>query len=173
MVSDIKFGFEKFVKAYQDLCDGIDLLNATFTFQLAPVLVTVLITKTFTAYGVLWAMISPPERQGLTYLQNGSWLAVMYLLEIIIAFVGSAVTKNAQETLVIMTKILNNSKVDEDFVLSMQYFVSRVNCRNLNVQNCFFKIDWMILLHVKFLLKKFIYRVSKSKLFIFSQQLPS
>lgn len=149
MVSDTKFVFEKFIIAYQDLCDGIDFLNSTFTFQLAPVLVNVLITKTFTAYGVLWAIISPPERQGLTFLQNGSWLAIMYLIETIIAFVGSSVPKAAQETLAVMTKILNTSTLDEDFVLPMQHFVSRVNSRNLDVKNCFFKIDWMILLHVR------------------------
>lgn len=141
--------FEKFIQAYQDLCDAIDLLNSTFTFQLAPVLVNVIMTKTFTAYGVLWAMISPTERKGLVFLQNGSWLVIMHLLEIVISFVGSAVTKSARDTLAIMTKILNNSRIDEDFASQMQNFVLRVNCRNLKVENCFFKINWMILLHVR------------------------
>lgn len=149
VVSDVKFSLEKFIKAYQDLCDCLDLLNSSFTFQLAPLLVNIIITKTFTGYGVLWELITPTPHRGLVFLQNASWLMVMHLLEIMIAFIGSAVTKAAQETVVIMTKILNHSKLDEDFALPMQHFVSRVNCRNLKVQNCFFKINWMILLHVR------------------------
>lgn len=152
--SNIKFNVEIFIKAYQDLCDGIDLLNSIFTFQLVPVLINAIASKTFTAYGLLVEATNPSPFLLMIFLQNGFWMGTMYLLEFIMAFAGSSVTKAAQETLVVMTKILNNSSLDEDFALPMQHFVSRVNCRNLKVQNCFFKIDWIILLQVRLLYKK-------------------
>lgn len=145
-----EFNFEIFTKAYQELCDCINLLNSTFTFQLVPVLINAIASKTFTAYGLLVELKTPSHFLFLVLFQNGSWMAMMYFFECIIAFAGSAVTNNAQETLVIMTKILNNSTLNEDFTMPIQYFVSRMNIRNLNVQSCFFKIDWIILLHVKF-----------------------
>lgn len=97
------------MKAYQDLCDEIDLLNSIFTFQLVPVLINAIASKTFTACGLLVEATNPSPFLLMIFLQNGFWMGTMYLLEFIMAFAGSSVTKAAQETLVVMTKILNNS----------------------------------------------------------------
>lgn len=149
IVSEKKFNLEAFVKAFQDLCDGIDLLNSTFTYQLAPIFVNAIATLTFAGYGVLWEVVIETDFRGLLFLQNGSWLCFMYIVIVVISFVGSSVTHAAEETSLIMMKIINNSQPNESFANSMQKFVTRVNCRSMHVQNCFFKINPMLLVYVK------------------------
>lgn len=154
IVSEKKFDLEAFVKAFQDLCDGIDLLNSTFTYQLAPIFVNAIATMIFAGYGVLWEIVIETEFRGLLFLQNGSWLTLMYIVIAVISFVGSSVTQSADETSLIMMKVLNNSEPSETFANLMQKFVTRVNCRNMHVQNCFFKVNPMLLVYVKFICTK-------------------
>lgn len=148
-VVDVRFCLEKFIKTHQELCDGIDILNSTFTFNLTAVLINTLTIKTFTAYGLLWSMISPPDSTVIEHLKNGSWLMIMLVLEVTIAFVGNAVTKSAQEASVILTRVLNHSISSDAVNVSLQNFVTRLNGRKLHVQNCFIKINWSIFVHVR------------------------
>lgn len=123
------------------------MLNSTFTYQLAPILVNAITTMTFTGYGVLFEIVIETENRSLLFLQNGSWFIFMYIIIVVISFVGSSVTQAAEKTNLIMTKILNNSNPSEDFADTMQKFVTRLLCRNMNVQNCFFKISPMLLVY--------------------------
>lgn len=150
-VSQEKFNLVAFTKAFHDLCDGIDLLNSTFTYQLVPIFVNAVTTMTFTGYGVLFEMVIKTNFRSLLFLQNGSWLCFMYIVIIVISFIGYSVTQAAEQTSLIMMKVLNNSEPSETHTNSMQKFVTRVHCRNMHVQNCFFKINPMLLVYVKFI----------------------
>ena len=136
------------MKAHQKLCDGIDLVNSTFTLHLASILIDIIIIKTFSFYGVLWELMSGSNFQDITIAQYSFWLTVIYILQIIICFVGSSVAENAKETNKIVSKILNESVFDGEITLNLQNFINRANCRNLNLQNSFFTMNWKLLVQV-------------------------
>lgn len=94
-------------------------------------------------------MAAPSASSEMVYLQKGSWLAIMLVLEAAIAFGGSSVTQSARETSVIMTRVLNNSITSDTMTALLQNFVTRLNGRSLHVRNCFIKINWSIFVHVR------------------------
>lgn len=151
---DALFHLEKFFKTHHELCEGIDLLNSTFTCHLTPVLINSLTIKTLTAYGLLWEVISPADFSAAENLQNVFWLMVMLILEVTISFAGSTLTQAAQEASGILTRVLNNSISHDALNVSMQNFITRLNGRKLHVRNCFIKINWSILVHVRTFFRK-------------------
>lgn len=138
-----------FGKAYQDLCDGIELINNTFTFHLIPVMINAIIIKTVTSYGILWEYVTHSEALLFIVLQNGAWLTMQFGFQILIAYVGSSVTKNAKLTLVTIARVLNDYELSEKTATQLQNLIARINVRNLNLQNEFFIINWKLLVYVR------------------------
>lgn len=152
------FDVMNFSRVYQDLCDAVDLMNRAFTFQLVPVLFNELMSKTFVAYGILWELISPTQHSNFSFFRNGSWLLLMYIIDVLIALVGSSVTGAFLETKIIVTKILNNPGCDDEFTNQMLNFITRLSCRNIHLENCFFRLSWIFIIHVRTVQAKHTYK---------------
>lgn len=134
---------------YQELCDGIDLLNSTFTFHLIPIVMNSLLLQVFSAYGILWAVLSRSKIVLFITLQNGSWFITQYMLQALMAFAGSSVTRSAKKSSLIIIRELNNDEVNEGLVNALQNLVSRMNSRSLKVENVLFQIDWRLFARVR------------------------
>lgn len=130
------------------LCDGIELLNSTFALNLTAVVINILIIKTFHAYEIIWELLSGSEIVTFILLQNGAWLLMQFIFEILISHVGSSVRENASETIVIISKVLNEYELSDDVAFKLQNLASMLNYRNFSVQNVFFIIDWKLLVAV-------------------------
>lgn len=70
------------------------------------------------------------------------------ILEVMVACAGSSVTRNAKETLVIMSQILTDFDLHKDLETNMQNLIIRYSCRNLEIQNELFSINWKLLANV-------------------------
>lgn len=63
-------------------------------------------------------------------------------------YATSSLTKEAEGTALIISKIMNESVLNEYQKIDFMFFITQVRARNLNVQNMFFKINWNVLLTV-------------------------
>lgn len=148
-VIDFKtLNFKAYTQLFQILCNGIDVLNSSFTFHLAPIIVSMLVFNVFSVYGVLWEFLNDSKIKLFTLLLNGTWLTMQYTLQAMLAYAGSSVTKKGRETAAIVSKVLNDFELSNELASKLQNFLTRSQCRNMKVQNCFFVIDWKILVSV-------------------------
>lgn len=139
-----------FSRIYQTLCDGIVLLNETFTFHLIPIMINTFVMQLFTAYGVLWEFMNPSNYASYILFQDVAWLSVNYAFQVVMAFVGSSLSKSAKETSLIIAKNLNELDINDELSTQLHNFVSRSQCLNFEVQNKLFFIDWKLLVTVSF-----------------------
>lgn len=137
-----------FANIYEDLCDGISMLNSSFTPHLIAVMMNTLIIEIFTAYGVLHEFILPSKNSGAIVFQDSAWLVFQYSLQIMIAQIGSCLTSNAKETLIVIAKKLNKFDLSHAMSSKLQAFISQIQFRDLHVQNELFIIDWRLLVTV-------------------------
>lgn len=135
-------------KYLHDLYDGIELVNSTFTFHLIPVMINIIIFKTFLSYGILWELLLRSEIMTFVLIQNGAWLGTHIILEVLIAYVGTLLTRNAKKPSIIITNILTNHDLSENLSSELQNVIIRINSRNTVLQNEFFKINWQLLVYV-------------------------
>lgn len=131
-----------------DLYDAIELINSTFTFQLIPVMINIIIFQTFICYGILWELLLHSEILMFVLMQYGAWLATHFILEVLIACVGTLLTRNAKKPLIIIAKILAHNSFSDDLSTTLQNIIVRLSSRNAIVQNEFFKINWQLLVYV-------------------------
>lgn len=137
-------------KNLHNLFDAIELINSTFTFQLIPVMINIIIFQTFICYGILWELLLRSEIFMFVLMQYGAWLATHLILEVMIANFGSLLSKNAKRPAIIINKALTNHDLSDDLSIKLQNIVVRLNSRNTIVQNDFFKINWQLLVYVSY-----------------------
>lgn len=135
------------------MCNGIDLLNRTFTFQLVPIVINTMIIEVLSAYRVLWEIMTTSkvteDIKIYVLLQESVWLMMAYSLQVTMASVGSSLSESTGETLVIVAKTLNDLEVSNDLSTKLHNFISRSQCRNLKVHNnSLFSIEWKLLVAV-------------------------
>lgn len=130
------------------LYDAVELINSTFTFHLIFIMINIIIFQTFICYGILWELLLHSEILIFVLMQHGAWLATHFLLEIMIAYFGSILTRNAREPAIIITKIITNVDLSVNMSTALQNVIVRLNSRETIIQNEFFKIDWQLLVYV-------------------------
>lgn len=144
----IKTELKSLEKILHDLYDAIELINSTFTFHLIPVMTNIIIFKTFISYGILWELLLRSEILIFVLMQNGAWLATHFILEILIAYIGTSLTRSARKSSIIITHILTNHDLNDNLSTALQNVTVRINSRNTVLQNEFFKVNWQLLVYV-------------------------
>lgn len=147
---------------YSILCDAIDLVNDSFTFQLIPFMVYYLTANLFAIYSLVReAYFKTP----LMYIAIGTniWWIILHTAIISIALYSSyTTTKCAIKTPVIVSSIIKslNWKQSPDIVETFKTFLLEVQYRNMFLENEFFRVDWKLLFSVSrivtFVMEKFL-----------------
>jgi hypothetical protein len=70
------------------------------------------------------------------------------LLLIFVIHAGSAMTKEAQRTIVIISKLLSESDITKVQKNDLMCFAQVIRGRNLHLENVFFRINWKVFLTV-------------------------
>lgn len=133
---------------YHHLCDGITLINSSFTLQLVPLINYFILTSIFVGYTALRELIVPSTLVQFQVIYNGSWLIVQGAIKIFIAHAGTATTNEARETPVIVTKIINQGHLNQNDQDVYKEFLPQVQYRNLNLENAIFKVNYHLPLAV-------------------------
>jgi 7tm Chemosensory receptor len=144
------FKLKLFADLFNDLCDSIEVINSTFTFQLVIVITSFLLIDIFTAYGILRELMKHQNGIKLALLSNFIWIFIQYLIKIFIAHAGSSTTSEAEKAVVIVTKALGSMEFDQELKVDLNFHLIQMRCRNKNLQNVFFVINWQFILTVSF-----------------------
>ena len=108
------------------------------------------ISNIFDYYGII-KELSGPSNYSFVYLYtNFSYLLYHHFLTIVIVISGNSLTKEAQQTTMILGQILNAAGANGKQKIDLIFFLMHANARNLNVQNFLFKINWKVFFTVSF-----------------------
>lgn len=77
---------------------------------------------------------------------------MQYILEVLVAYVGSSVERNIKQISVILSQILTDFELHKDLETAMQNFIMRCNHRDNQIKNEFFVINWKLLANVSHLI---------------------
>lgn len=150
MVSSENFNLKRFSDLYNDLCDAISMINSTFTGQLIIVMTNMLLVDIFGAYGILREFLSHSyNRLKFLILCNSIWIALQYAVKFLMAQSGSSTTAEAEMSLVIITRVIENAK-DDKLKTDLNLLLNQMQGRNKKIENVFFVINYKLILAVSF-----------------------
>lgn len=144
------FNLELFSALYNDLCDAIAIANSTFTNQIVIVIINLLLTDVLTAYGWLREFMSRTHLLMFLSFLNFMWISCEYAIKAMIAHSGSSTTNEAENSLVLLTRVIENLKSNEKMKADMNLLLTQMRYRNKKLQNIVFTIDWKLVLAVSF-----------------------
>lgn len=79
---------------------------------------------------------------------NSFWTCIQYSIKALMAFNGTNMTNEAENSMVLVIKITATANLDDR--ASFNYLLTQTRCRNKKLQNDFFVIDWKLILTVSF-----------------------
>jgi hypothetical protein len=145
---------ETFTNLYNELFDGIELINNAFTLQLIPIVIIYLVVNIFTMYSTAREIILQTSLIWGTCLTNFMWFTLTTLFLSMVLHAGYSTTKCARQVATIVGIILKHPKHQNDknlrrvfksFLLEMQY-------KNFSFENEIFRIEWKLLVSVNIFL---------------------
>ena len=144
----VKVELKQIVKIYHKLCDGIEIVNKTFTFHFILLFPLILVTTVFTTYGIVLMFLSNSEITAYYFCVN-IILSINYLIfMIVIMWGGSEVTKESEKTKIFLSKIMNKGSFTSEEKMYLILVIMQMKSRNLHLQSHFFKLNWHVLLSV-------------------------
>lgn len=144
------FNIDAFSALYNDLCDAIAMANSTFTNQIVVIVINILLTDVLTVYGWLREFMSRTHLLVFLSVLNGMWILCQYAIKAMIAYCGSSTTDEAENSLVLLTRVIENIKSNEQMKADMNLLLTQMRYRNKSLQNVFFTINWKFVLAVSF-----------------------
>lgn len=132
------------IKLHDQLCDGILLINSTFTFQMIPVLALILSNGVFALHSTIKEFVSMGKIFWVVSMNNTLWIIYYILALAFMANTGSKTSDEANRTSVIVLKIINNLEGNE-LLKNFEIFSQQITKREKVIRNVFFVIDWTVL----------------------------
>lgn len=98
--------------------------------------------------GQVTELLHPSEFKSIGIYLNVISLVFAFTIKIVVATSGSDLTKEAENTSVIISKIMNELDYSEVHKAEFIFLITLTKSRNINVQNILFVINWNMLLAV-------------------------
>lgn len=138
-----------FSELYYDLCDAINIVNATFTIHIVFVMINLLLTDVFVAFGTIREFLMQARKSRFLVLANSAWIALHYGIKTLVAYAGSSTTKEAEKTLILVTKLIGMTNSDKELKTDLNFLLIQMRSRNKNIRNNFFIINYKLILTVR------------------------
>lgn len=135
---------------YSNLCDAIDSVNASFTFQLIPFAIYYLTANMFAIYSIVREIFHRSQLMYVVVFTSFCWIVLHTVIISIAVHSGYQATKCALQAPIIVSSIVKNCKWREQkcVVRVLKTFLLEFQHRNVYFENEFFRIDWKLLLSV-------------------------
>lgn len=102
----------------------------------------------FSAFAIIQEIMKSSQVDLLKLSPHVVLITVQYLMKLINVYAGDKTTKEAEKTLTIIGRILNDSNDNE--TADLKKFLAQIRTRSLKIQNVFFVLDWSLILMVNF-----------------------
>lgn len=136
------------VTLFHELSDAIQMINSTFTFPLMFVIFHLFIFNLISSYNHLWMFAQDIENFDLLLITDGLQVLLNYVLQSLLTHSSSTTTQEAEETAVIVSKIVNKIEISKAHQKVFKSFLMQKQYRNLKLQTSFFTINWKMMLTV-------------------------
>lgn len=170
-VRNLKSSFEivrtqlKFKKIFFLLCNSIDIINKTFTFQVIILFLMILVNcldflpkilfnqnifqigNIFESNGIVHEFLNTKMFNHLTIYSCIAHLVFNYSTMTLMLYAANSVTHEAQASAVILSKSIDETSDTQK--LNFVVFAAQTRSRNLNIQNFLFVINWNVFLSVR------------------------
>lgn len=138
-----------FSELYNELCDAIEVVNATFTNQLVLVLVYMLTIEIFAAYGFIREfLLESNDRQNEMILGCSFFILLQYAIKISLVYSGSTTTKEAEMSTDYLTKLISSYEGAREVKNDLNFLLIQMKFRKKNLQSIFFTINYHLILAV-------------------------
>lgn len=136
------------ITLYHDLCDAIEMVNSTFTFPLIFVIMYFFLCDLFAAYNHIYFIMRFIENIDLLLASDSLFLILNFILQCYLIYLSHSTSSKAEQTAVVVSKILCNCDCDKHQQKAFESFLSQNRYRNLKLRTTFFTIDWHLILAV-------------------------
>lgn len=163
---------------YRQLCEGIEILNETFTFHLIPIFASLIVSSSrrskkfhkilfllqvtiiFGMYGTIVQILHPTEVFMAALCTNSLGAANCCCMICAVVFFGSRLSSEASKTSIIYNKFQASLNASDAYKLNFIYVMTQLKSRSISVENFLFKIDWTVVLAVRVLIKRCVNNLS-------------
>lgn len=143
------FDLKLFSELYNELCDGIEIVNATFANQLVLVFIYMLSIEILAAYGFIREFIQDSDvRQIEMMLGCLFFILLQYSIKISLVFAGSTTTKEAEMSTDHLTKLISSFEGSSEMRHDLNFLLLQMKFRKKNLQSIFFTINYHLILAV-------------------------
>lgn len=133
---------------YCDLCDEIDIVNSSFTFQIIPFMIYDFTANLFATYSIIRDMYIRSPVLLFSIATNASWVIFHTFILAIPLYYGCSTTKIARKTPLIVSEIVETYRQKGSVNETFKTFLMHLQFRNLNFENEFVRVDWKIMITV-------------------------
>jgi 7tm Chemosensory receptor len=140
---------QELTKLFHQLCDMIDMINASFIFPLNFIFFNFFISNILSCFNIFWEY---KKESDLLYViaNEGSYFVFNYCIQSLCVHASCTLTNEATETSTIVAKITNNQSFDKSSRKLLKSFLTQHQSRNFKLQTCFFTLNWKLILSVSF-----------------------
>jgi len=140
-----KFNLNLFTDTFHNLSDALGTINAIFTFNLIPTMLTMLVIDTFGIYGVTNSSFTTAKITDI--ILSLFYIIVHFILKIMICHIGYSTTHEAESIKITFVKGMNKINLSSE-KSSLLYAYKQIEARDSRLQNIFFVVDWKVLFGV-------------------------
>lgn len=149
LVRTNSFNLKLFTELYSGLCDAIEQVNEAFTDNLIFVVCDLMLIDIFGGYGIIREIIIK-KRDMFLLAGNILWFMLHIPIKLFMAHAGNSTTKEAEKSLVMITKLVAKTNDSDQLRIDLNFQLIQMKCRNKNLQNIFFTINYNLILVVSF-----------------------
>lgn len=136
------------VNLFHCLCDLIEMFNSCLSLSIVFVIVYLFLMSLFASYNHVWTFVNEREKFFFVVASDGTWIMFNFIFHSCFIHSCSRATHEANQTAIIVSKIINQNKCNRNHQEIFKSFLTQVQYRNLELQTIFFKINWKLLLTV-------------------------
>lgn len=149
MIQQKHFNLKLFSELYNELCDAIEIVNATFTNQLVLVIIYMLAIEILAAYGFIREFIQDSDVRELEMMLGCLFFFLLqYCIKVALVFAGSTTTKEAEMSTDHLTKLISNFEGSTEVRHDLNFLLLQMKFRKKNLQSIFFTINYHLILAV-------------------------
>lgn len=133
---------EVFEQLFHKLCDSIDVVNSSLTFNLVIASVSFTISYMLGVYGLLFALMTKDETFWRIFVRDGIWSFLNFLSLVFISYIGSSTVERGEMLKVSVAKVIIQYEFGSTIRMRWQSCLKSIKNRDLRLKNDFFHIDW-------------------------------
>lgn len=135
-------------KLYHKLCDLIEIINNSLSFNLIPTTFIFTISNMFGAYSFIWAFIRDDSKFVEAFIQDFLWILMQHMILMAIAYAGHNTTAEAGKIKTKISRIIIKFEHNSKERNMLESCLNVIQYRNLNLQCSLFSFNWNFFLAV-------------------------